>query len=530
MSKRIFLTLIVVLIFAIGALPVVSMLRGSVTTDGGFSLQAYNELLTSSRQWRLMWHSVILASIVTAISVGVGAPLGLIFGKTDLPARKFLTALFIVPLVIPPYILAVSWLDLLGRDGLLMSIFGASAMDTANHLAFGLPGCVAVLSSIFLPIPMLTTLFLVRSINPGLEEAGRLVAGWRLVVAKITIPIILPGILISAMLVFILAFGEFSVPSVLRYDVFPLESFTQFSAFYNFRAATAAAVPLAGVTLLLLLAETALFRHSGGPLEATSDTNRPPAIKLGKWKWPLFVPITATGLSLGAAPILVLLCRSATPNAYADAFKRAGGSLLRSLGYAALGASLLAFIGFFLGYLISTKSMKCWRMVDSLTIFLLALPATVTGIGLVSLWNSPWTNFIYATPAIIILGYLAKYTALTSRISAAGLAGIPPSMEEAAMVAGAGWFRRMALIVAPLAKGSLLTAWLVGYIFALRDTGISIIVYPPGHETLPVKIMTLMANGSPQLIAALCVIMVAATLIPAAVLWTLSGISKGGLQ
>ncbi len=72
---------------------------------------------------------------------------------------------------------------------------------------------------------------------------------------------ILPGVLLSVMLAFLLSFGEFSVPNFLRYDVFPVESFTQFSAFYNFKAAVAATVPLAAVTLTVFLAEAALLRE-----------------------------------------------------------------------------------------------------------------------------------------------------------------------------------------------------------------------------------------------------------------------------
>ena len=87
-------------------------------------------------------------------------------------------------------------------------------------------------------------------------------------------------------------------------------------------------------------------------------------------------------------------------------------------------------------------------------------------------------------------------------------------MEEAAQIVGARWLRRAALIVVPLAKRGLFAGWLVGYIFCLRDTGISMMVYPPGHDTFPVRIFTLMANGSADFIAALCVIMIVATLLP----------------
>jgi len=231
-----------------------------------------------------------------------------------------------------------------------------------------------------------------------------------------------------------------------------------------------------------------------------------------------------TGLVIVIVPIVVLVIQSGGVDAYAEALNRAGASLLRSLVYAIIGATLLTVLGFFTGYLIQTRALTYWRSIDSITIFLFALPSTVIGIGLISLWNTPWTNFIYSTPAIIILGYLAKYTALTSRISITQLAQIPSSMEEAARVAGAGWLRRMAFIVTPMARRGLLAGWLVGYIFSLRDTGITMLVYPAGHETLPVRIFTLMANGSPQLIAALCVVMITATLLPAGIMWMIPGV------
>jgi iron(III) transport system permease protein len=205
-------------------------------------------------------------------------------------------------------------------------------------------------------------------------------------------------------------------------------------------------------------------------------------------------------------------------DAYNQAISRAGSSLLRSLTYAAIGASVLSIIGFFCGYLIHHKAFVFWQSLDSVTIFLFALPSTLIGIGLVLLWNRPSMNFIYATPIIIIFGYVAQYTALTSRITVSALTQIPPSMEEAAQVVGARWPRRTALITAPLAKRGLLAGWLVGYIFCLRDTGISMMVYPPGHDTFPVRIFTLMANGKADLIAALCVIMIVATLLPLCIL------------
>ncbi len=505
MARRFSLAASVLLLFAIGMLPVLSMLIKSLMVEGRFSLASYMGLMTSSHQWILMGHSMALSSLVTVLTVSIGTPLGILLGKTDLPFRGFFTVLFIVPLLLPPYILAVAWSDLL-------------AAPPAARWLFGLPGCTAVLFTTFLPIPMLLTLVFLRTINPRIEEAGRLVSGWRGVMKGITIPLLLPGVLLSAMLVFLLSFGEFSVPNFLRYDVFPVESFTQFSAFYNFEAATAAAVPLAVVTLVLLLVEASFLRERTYQLQPFSDRDPVPLIRLGRQRKGWLLLLATAGFVIVILPMIVLIVQSGSARAYADALDKAGDSLARSILYALIGATLLTLLGFFTGYLVQTRALRHWRLVDSMTIFLFALPGTVIGIGLVSLWNRPWTNMIYSTPLIILLGYLAKYTALTHRITVRQLARIPPSMEEAAQVAGAGWFRRMAFVVAPMARRGLLAGWLVGYVFSLRDTGITMLVYPPGYETLPVRIFTLMANGSPELIAALCILLITATLLPAGLL------------
>ncbi|MCK5688016.1 iron ABC transporter permease, partial [Myxococcota bacterium] len=236
----------------------------------------------------------------------------------------------------------------------------------------------------------------------------------------------------------------------------------------------------------------------------------------------IFAFTALAGATLVLLPLGGILVQSGSAAAWVEALQRAGDSLLRSIIYAVLGGALLSILGFFTAYLIHTKALPFWRGLDSLTLFVFAIPSTVIGIGLISLWNTPWTMFIYATPLIIIVGYLAKYTVLTSRITLVRLSQLPPSMEEAAQLAGAGWFRIMTQITAPLARRSILGAAIVGYIFSLRDTGITMLVYPPGYETLPVRIFTLMANGSAELIAALCVLMMIATLVPPALFWVIA--------
>ncbi len=514
MVKRLVLMLAVTVLLVIGLLPLAVMCLRSVTVDGHLSLVAYRDVLTSRAQWTLLQHSLVLSSLTALLTTAVGMGLGIVLAKTDLPFRRAFAVLFTVPLLVPPYITAVSWSLLLGREGVLARLLSPSVAEWTSDWLFGLPGCILVLFSTFLPVVMLLTMTFLKTIHPRLEEAGITVSAWPGVLRSITIPLVLPGVLLAGLLVFLLTLGEFGVPTFLRYNVFPVETFTQFSAFYDFRAATAAAVPLAVITLLVLVIERMFLRNKTYEVKLASAGQGSLTIPLGRRRKGYLVAVSALCFLVVVLPMLVLLRQSLSVDAYTQAIARAGDSLLRSLGYAVIGASLLSVLGFLLGYLIHTRALPLWQGIDSVTLFLFALPSTLMGIGLVLLWNRPSTNLIYATPTIILFGYIAQYIALTSRITASTLTQIPASMEEAAQSVGAGWLRRVTLIVLPLAQRGLLGAWLVGYIFCLRDTGISMMVYPPGRDTFPVRIFTLMANGSSDFIAALCVIMVVATLVP----------------
>ena len=241
-TRRVILSGTLVVLVLIGIAPIAVMFARSLTLDGAFSFENYRHLLATGRSWKLLGNSLTLALLTALISVFVGLPLGLLLAKTDLPLRRAFVMLFTLPLVIPPYITAVSWADVFSPHGLASSFIGEPTARNFRALLFGLPGCMLVLTTTFMPAVMLATMTFVRTINPRLEEAARLSARPLGVLRGITVPLIWPGVLLAATLVFLLSLGEFGVPIFLRYQVFSVESFMQFTASYNFGAATASAV------------------------------------------------------------------------------------------------------------------------------------------------------------------------------------------------------------------------------------------------------------------------------------------------
>jgi iron(III) transport system permease protein len=526
LQKRLTLVAAAVLLVVIGLLPVLMMVANSFVVDGVFSLEAYRALLVSGKQqWVLLGHSLLLSVGVTFFATMVGVPLGVLLGKTDLPFRRTLTVLLAVPLLIPPYVIAVAWFAVIGAGGWISRPLTPAISEHLSSAFFGLYGCIAVLFTAFVPIVILLTIAYLGAVNPRLEAAGRLVNGWPGVLRRITLPLIAPAILFAAVLVFLLTLGEVGVPTYLRYAVYPVETLTQFAAFYDFSAATAAAIPLLIVTLAMLALEYGMLQKQVSELANVTFDATHAQIRLGRWSFPLLAVILVWVLITVVLPLAALIAKAPSLADYAEAFSRASDSILRSFVFSVIGASLLTALGFFWGYIVHDRTMPFWRGIDALALFLFTLPGTVIGIGLISLWNTPMTNLVYRTPAVIILGFLAQYALLPTRMTSAILERIPPSFERAAQLSGASWVTTLRYIVVPLARRGLLVVWIVSYVFCLRDLGISLVVYPPGSDTLPVRILTLMANGAPSLIAALCVILVAVTLVPlgAATLWLRRG-------
>lgn len=510
-GQRSFLRLAFVLWALNGLLPVLAMLHRSLTPDDSLGLSAYAGLFMSSRTWELLGSTFLVAAATTVLTGVIGLPLSILFARTDLPARKTLLLLFALPFLLPPVVMAYGWFAAVGRDGWVAGFLGGWWSDRL----FGPFGFVLVLTASCVPIVLAFTVASLLSASPRLEEAGLLCASPFRVLWGVTIPRLMPAFVAALLLVFCLAVGETGVPTFLRFHVYGVESLTQFAAFHDFATATAAAVPLVGATLLAFWGLRRLASLPGAALQATAAGTIPPLLRFGRRG-----PLIATGIALvwvalAGAPLAALIARSMDPSAWTEAIARTGESFGRSVLYAAAGASVVVLFGFLLGYgrargLLGPAS-------EVLPLFLFALPGPVLGIGLTSLWNRPATEGIYGTPWILILGLSAQYALLAVWITTASVGLIPRVVEEAAAVAGAHWTRRLAIITAPLAWKGLSAAWLLTFVFCLRDTGLAMAVYPPGHDTVTVRLFTLMANGRPEMISAVCVLILVGTTIPFAV-------------
>src|SRR5438034_10986014 len=304
-AETIVLWLCVALVAIAGLAPIAAIAVESFWQNGHFSLTYYRELISAARFWPLLANSIRLALATTAVCGLIGVPAGILFAKSDLPLRSGFMWVLTVPLVLPPYFVALGWARVVARIGTI-----------ASDWLFGFGGCVLVLSSVFLPITMLLTFASILNVDRRLEEAARLASGWPGVLRRVTLPLSAPGIAFSLVLVFLLAMGELSVPSFLRYPVLPVLSFTQFTASYDFGAATAAAVPLAAIAFVGVLVESAFLRDRDYAFRSTGQTL---FISLRASKSPFLAFIAALCFGFVILPLSALFADAFSPAAIHEA-------------------------------------------------------------------------------------------------------------------------------------------------------------------------------------------------------------------
>ncbi len=523
-ARAITLGVAVTLFLLLCVLPIIYMLGVSfVGRDGSFSVGNYRQLLIDARQRELLLTSTLLGAGTALLATIIGAPLGLLLARTRLPLKRMLRITLVIPLVVPPYVSALAWILMTGSTGFIARWFGS---DLLSAWTYSLTGAVLVLGTSFYPLSMLATEAAARRVDGRLEEAGLLIASPGRVLWRVTLPLIGPTVAAAALIIFVLALAEFGVPGLLRVRVFTTEVFTAFSALYDFGAATALAVPLLAVALVVGIIAKLI---TGERMLATRRNLYPGLVlRLGRWRAVVlgfFTIILAASVIL---PLSALAIEAGQLERIIFALGTSGDAIFNSLYLSTIGATLTCALAVLLGYGRARSGARLRGLVDLLLIVIFAMPSTVVGVGLIGLWNRPGlVGAIYTSQTIIVVGYLARFVPVAALMLAASVRQIPVSVEEAAEVAGASWWRTLTRIVLPQMRTGLAAAWVVSFIFCFGELGATLLVAPPGESTLPVRVYTIIANTPPAEVAALALLQVGIILIPLSLLGFFSRGERG---
>jgi len=365
------------------------------------------------------------------------------------------------------------------------------------------------MSLAFAPVFTCLTMLGVSAVDPTLEEAARLVAPPGQVLRRILLPAARPAVTLAALVVCTLAFSELGVPMFLRVRVYPGAVFARLGGIsYAPGEAALLALPLLGVAIVLLVLERTLVGERSFAVLELREREGVPVTPLGRWRVPATLGVWIFA-ALSVLPIAGLTVR-ASQGGMPLVPRWIGRSVQNSFLSASIAAVAITALSLVLGRAVARRRPGA-QLLDTVAVLAFVAPASLLGVGLIGLWNRPATRIVYGTPAIIVLGYIARYAAIGVRTVASTIAQSPPSLEEAAAVSGATFLRRLRRIVAPTSARGLATAALLVFVFCLRDLETAVLYYPPGGETLPVRILTLEANGPGSVVASLALVHVAVT-------------------
>ena len=474
----------------------------SLVTELSATGRAALAVLRGPRPWELFLRSTGLSALVTAGALVVGVPLGVLIARSDLPGRRMLWLLHLFPLFLPPFVLALGWFHLFGRTGLL----GTEA--TARTL-FGGAGVFWVLWLAFTPVCTSLVSLSLLGLDASLEEAARLVGTPARVASRILAPAASPAIALSAIVVFALTISELAVPMFLRVDVFPAAVFARLGGIdYAPGEAFALALPLVPLSLLLLFFERRFVGPRSFAVAGLRGMSRDP-LPLGPWRPVATLAAWSLGL-VSLAPLLVLLVRATRGGGLQELPRWVGRAPWTSLLSGAVAATVIATLGLVLGHAAARRSRGATAL-DALSMLAFVTPAPILGVGLIAVWNRSWTQAVYASLTILVVGYVARYTVVGVRAVSSVVLQSPLHFEESAAVAGARFSRRLARVVLPLNLRGVIGGWLLAFVFCLRDLETAVLFYPAGREPLTVRLFTLEANGPPSVVAALAVAQVTLT-------------------
>ena len=499
-TRTVVIAIAVVLFVACCVLPVAYLLMFPVFSGAA----AYGAVWLDARQQGLLWNTALLGLGTSLIATTMGIPLGFALARTTLRPKAFLRIALAAPALLPPYVVGLAW-----------TYLGASNEFFTNW-THSLPAAVVVLSLVFYPLSMLATEVALRRIDGRLEEAALLSASPSLVLRRITLPLAAPSVLATALVIFVLSVSEFGVPGLLRVRVYTTEIFTAFAALYDFNRAILLALPLLVLCLIVAVAAVALAGER--LVTPRRDSGTPPAL-FNPWRGlPAAGAIAAMTIAL-VIPVIVLVREAVRAESLALVVEGSGRAIANSLVLAVVGATAVVSLAVWLGYARARAHGRLGQLADVLFVVAFAVPSTLVGVGLIGLWNRPGlAGTLYGTDVMFILGYLARFVPVAALALAATTRYVPVSHEEAAAVSGATWLRTMTRIVLPQMRLGLMTAWVIAFVLAFGELGVSILVAPPGESTLPIRVYTIIANTPSSHVAVLALLQTAVILTPLAVL------------
>jgi iron(III) transport system permease protein len=478
---------------------------------------------------RVTANTAILVVGVVAIALLLGTSLAWLTAACDFPGRGFFAWALYLPMAMPAYVLAfvaVATLDYAGPvPTVLRGLFG-DALAVPPIRSTG--GVLAVLGLASYPYVYLMArgAFLTHGAR-SLEAAQSLGYGPWAGLFRVAVPLARPWLAGGAALVAMEALADFGAVSVFNYDTFTTAIYEAWFGLFSIETALGLALLLLGFVALALASER-LARGRGRYTAADSGTRAAARLPLPGARGWLASGYAGLVFALGFALPALALARWALDVAPLDLDARYVDYILRTLALAAMAALACLALAFVLGYATRLDAGRLPRAAARLATLGYAVPGAVLAVGVVTALAGVDRAFrtlaggeglwLQGTVLALLFGYVARFLAVAHVPLQGGFGRIRPSLEEAARSLGLAPREVVTRLHLPLLGAGLGTALLLVFVDVMKEMPITLMTRPFGWDTLAVRVFEMTAEGEWQRAALPALAIVAAGLLPVALL------------
>jgi iron(III) transport system permease protein len=513
--------------------PTFFLFYGSLTdaplgVPGNFTVQNYVRAYTDPEAYPLLLNSFIFGFGASGLSIVFALTLAWITIRTNAPYRRLFELTAIVPNILPPILVSISWVMLLNpSNGLINAgLVQLLGVERGPFNIYSMPGLIFVEGLILTPLAFLIIAAAMKSMDPSLEESAKTLGSNEFgIMRRITFPLLRPAILAAATLNFVRAVESFDTPAIIalpaRIEVFTTKIWREALGSFptNHNLAAAYGVGILGIALVFVY----LYRRFTSQVESFSTVTgkgfRPHQIDLGSWRYAASGVALLLLVLLVVLPILVLILVAILPyyhvptwqtwqNLTLDNFRyvwetaRVHKAFMNSLFLALVGATACMVLASLASYITVRSKIAGRSIIEGLVFIPWAFPGTAMALGL--LWA--YVDFpipVYATIWIILIAYVTRFLPYGLRAVTSTIIQIHKELEEASIVCGAGFMATFRRVLIPMMRPGVMAGWIILVTIFMREFSATLFLYSPGAEPLGPLLYFLYLDGMRGRVAAI---------------------------
>lgn len=523
-------TISTILVAALVAVPIAAILLESLGPSGEVMGHLASTLMT-----RLVLNTAVLAGGVAILTAIIGVSLAWLTAVCDFPGRRALSWLLLLPMAVPAYVMAFTFLGLMDFSGPLYRF-----LDTVGLPAPSDPrsawGMILVMSLSLYPYVYLLarSAFLSMGIR-GMEAARSLGVSPLKAFFSVALPMARPWIAGGVMLVVMEVLADFGAVSIFNYDTFTTAIYKAWFGFFSLSAAAKLSGILVVFALSALLAEQKMRSEMRFTVMGREQDDSDRFVLTGVTKLAAQVYTGAVLTVAFVVPLgqLLFWCVSSFSREFDSGY---WADLGHTLLLGALASALVCLTALVLSYAARLHKKGPVRYLVRTSTLGYALPGTVLAVGVVipsagfdnllasvtDLLGLPLAPAIQGTIPVMLAAYLVRFMAVGYNPVDSAMHRVTRSIDETARTLGTRGLTLLRRIYVPLLRGGILTAAVLVLVDVMKEMPITLMTRPFGMDTLAVKIFELTSEGEWQRAALPAVTLVLTGLIPVALLTRLS--------